>query len=185
MARRVHGCIGQVITQKGHGNRNPCDLHNLELWLKGEPTTATYQYDTGTSHDFMKGRIDKKWREKQETFYRNQRQDAKLCTGELWTADLIGFLWQWSRKAWTSRNEVVHRATEHRNSERDRQIAEVKTRALYAHKVQLLVSDQQEIYADVTLEERLKQKTAHILEWVNHWRPWSCETLVCFEIRFN
>jgi hypothetical protein len=52
-------------------------------------------------------------------------------TGELWTATLIGFIWQWTHNLWIKSNEEMHKLDSNRGSAREKLEAESLTRALY------------------------------------------------------
>jgi hypothetical protein len=60
-----------------------------------------------------------------------QEKDTIHNTGELWTAALIGFLWQRNHQLWNKRNEETHKAGGNRGSAREKLEAESGTRALY------------------------------------------------------
>ena len=71
---------------------------NVRHWLNGREQVASYQDEVGTWHEFIKGFICSSWSEQQENYYRMQEKDPIQDTGEMWTAALMGRLWQWSHQ---------------------------------------------------------------------------------------
>jgi hypothetical protein len=142
---------------------------NVRRWLNGGTQVASCQDEVGTWHEFIKGYICRSWSEQQEGFYREHEKDPIHDTGELWTAALIGFLWQWSHQLWTKRNEETHKADGNRGSAREKLEAESRTRALYEQAAHLIVEDR-EMFA-MPLQERLQQPTKGLLAWVAQVTP--------------
>ena len=142
---------------------------NVRHWLNGREQVASYQDEVGTQHEFIKGFICSSWSEQQENYYRMQEKDPIQDTGEMWTAALIGFLWQWSHQLWNKRNEETHKADGNRGSAREQLEAESRTRALYEQASHLIVEDR-EMFA-MPLNDRLQQPTKALLAWVAQVTP--------------
>jgi hypothetical protein len=86
-----------------------------------------------------------------------QEQDPIQDTGELWTAALIGFVWQWNHQlVWSKSNEETHKAADNRGSARKKLEADSRTRAVYEQASHLIVEDR-EMFA-MPLAERLQQQ---------------------------
>jgi hypothetical protein len=71
---------------------------------------------------------------------------ATPYTGELWTAALIGFIWQWTHQLWNKRNEETHKADGNRGGTREKLEAESRKRALYEQASQLVASNRRYCY---------------------------------------
>jgi hypothetical protein len=127
------------------------------------------QDEVGTWHDFLKGYVCRSWSEQQEGFYREHGKDPIYDTGELWTAALLGFVWQWTHKLWIKRNEETHKSDGNRGSAREKLEAESRTRALYEQAAHLIIEDR-EMFG-MPLQERLQQLTKGLLAWVAQVTP--------------
>ena len=161
----AHGFLDRV---GGPFNKTAIVTH-FRRWLKGAAQVASYQDEVGTWHDFLKGYICHSWSKQQEIFYRMQEKDPIQDTGELWTAALIGFIWQWTHQLWNKRNEETHKADGNRGSAREKLEAESRTRALYEQASQLIVEDR-EMFA-MPLDQRLQQPVKSLLAWVAQVTP--------------
>jgi hypothetical protein len=59
----------------------------------------------------------------------SMRDTHNTTPGELWTAALIGFVWQWNHQLWNKRNEETPKSDDKHGSAREKLEAASQTRA--------------------------------------------------------
>jgi hypothetical protein len=70
-----------------------------------------------------------------------QEKDSIQDTGELWTAALIGFVWQWNHQLWNKRNEETYKSDDNEGSACEKLGAKSRTRAFYEQASHLTMED--------------------------------------------
>jgi hypothetical protein len=100
-------------------------------------------------------------------FLPEQGKSLKYCTGELWTKQLIAFLWTHSQTLWNDRCVVAHAPAEDspdNSSARSRQASQQRVDTAFAYAPLMLARDRRVL--DIPLEERLKSRTSALVAWV-------------------
>jgi hypothetical protein len=110
--------------------------------------------------------------QRQEYFYRRQRQSTRYNTGEQWTKGHIELFWTRGNTLWKDRCAVAHapgEASPDNISARSRQAAQQRVEMAYAHARLMLAHDRRVL--EVPLEERMQSRTYELLAWAKSMLP--------------
>ena len=123
---------------------------------------------TLTWQDFLAGRIDKRYGEEMETFYKNEGDSRR--TGTAWTSALLVSIWKGLYKIWKARCDKQHQSDKDTVGSYARLDAQAVTKAMYAQTDKIRQFDRDKFFSE-PLETLLEKPTRYIKAWIQTVKP--------------
>jgi len=117
---------------------------------------------------FLAGRIDKRYGEEMETFYKNEGDSRR--TGTSWTTALLDSIWKGLNKIWKARCDKQHQSDKDTVGSYARLDAQAVTRAMYAQTDKIRQFDRDKFFSE-PLETLLEKPTRYIKAWIQTVKP--------------
>ena len=132
--------------------------------LCGPPSTALLTQEKIGWTNLLRGLVSKKWQNQQNIYATLFLSPKEQERNHRWSHKLTKFLLSFAHELWIARCDSIHHNVARFETEQQRRRANVAVTAVYQHRHNISVSDQEQFFK-IPLEEKLKESASSLITW--------------------